>query len=384
MVFFIAILDSTIPYRLTEIVPFLGVSASVVAFTVFLIYTFSKYQKLDFTVLLVTNSYIIMTLLFTIIKDTSNVVSCLYWMWRPLIYSAFMLVLIREDESVLNAFLYAVRDSVLIFFVVSVAMAIIYKNKIIESLSLYNNSQYYLYGNVNSTIRYLFPGIVCSLIIDNKNRKISIITILYFIGFLYLFTNIYSMATGLIGFIFLFAWMFFRKWIQNRIRKVYLITIAAITAVEVGIITFTSNSWLVVFAGFFGKDIKFSGRYYLWRKVLTNIKSSLVIGHGYLKQTALKQMIGNQYGSHNYYLDTVLSGGLVSVVIFVAIVFLLYHYVDSEKMDTIDYILTGSLLSIFIMFLAEPFRGWEHTFIPIICVELVRLRPVKDLQWENY
>ena len=75
-------------------------------------------------------------------------------------------------------------------------------------------------------------------------------------------------------------------------------------------------------------------------------------------------MIGNAYGSHNYYLDVVFQRGLVGFIPLLVLI-LLPVITPQKRINNNCYILLGVSCSYFIMFLMEPFIGTEMLHLPI-------------------
>ena len=96
-----------------------------------------------------------------------------------------------------------IRDVSLLFFLVDIVFAILYPDGI-PSIANEDPDPFLLYGNMNTTARFLFPGLLCSVLLDEKqNKRLSIATAAFFVGFVFLCISVYFMATGLCALLFL-------------------------------------------------------------------------------------------------------------------------------------------------------------------------------------
>ena len=278
-----------------------------------------------------------------------------------------------SDDDELTIMLYTIRDIVVFFFLINIGLSVVYPHGI-PSFTTSVNLPALLYGNVNVTARSIFPGIAASAIIDGKKNRISLSTIILIIGFVFLCVRVYMMATGLISLAVVSIWIIFRKIFIKRSFRILIYSIVAIAFVEFTVVVFYSNQGLISFVtGLFGKDLKFTNRYYLWYAAVKRISESLIYGHGALTQSAMRELIGNPSGSHNYYLDVTLRQGFVGLAAFL---FLIIHSIKklsqvSKSINTEMYMMIGFIISLLLMFLGEPIYEKEHLIIPVFYMFLV-------------
>ena len=120
---------------------------------------------------------------------------------------------------------------------------------------------------------------------------------------------------------------------------------------------------------FFGKQGSFSGRGILWSNCLNAIKQKTYIGFGLQDEEFISYMIGNEFGSHNYYLDLAFQRGVIGLIM-MSILLLSPVFVKNADLSHVHYILIGFCCAYLIMFLAEPFIGTEVLHVPIFYMTL--------------
>lgn len=317
-------------------------------------------------IIVLCNFYLFIIFLTTIFWNKSQVVAYFFQIWKVILMCLIINIVLKSSKKFSISFLLAIRDFTIFFFIINIIYSVINHKILVREC---------LYGNVNATIKCIMPGIICSLILDKKISKISKITITYFSGFIFLFIYSYNMVTALVALLFICAWITFQKVIKKKVKFYYFISIVVILIIE-NIIVISSNiQVLIKIAIFFGKSSDFSGRFFLWNNAIKNIKESIVCGYGYIEASVLKRIIGNPYGSHNYYLDVALNSGIVGVffllLLMIAPIYSIKKAELNSEIDDTQYILLGAWITYLIMFLTEPWAGWEIMFIPVIVAFLI-------------
>lgn len=276
--------------------------------------------------------------------------------------------------SMEKAFLLAVRDITALFFLLDLIYSILYP----KGLSSESGIMLFLYGNVNSTIRHVFAGICCSLLLDVKRQSLSILTLFFFLGMLFLSMNIYIMATAMIALAFVALWTLLKKQLRPRMWRLILIAFAVIVFVELTVVVFYSNETLIRWiTSLFSKDADFSNRLILWRRTLLSVARSPILGQGLQSADVIQEAAGNAYGAHNYYLDLLYQRGATGLALYVLI--LLYPLLRrGRKKETskMQYMLAGFALALDFYCLGEPVFNQEHLLLPILyafCLETERV-----------
>lgn len=280
------------------------------------------------------------------------------------------------------SFIYVIRDLTLFFFIINLFMIILYPAGI-PSITYDSQFPNYLYGNVNSTIKHILPGMCCSSLLDfRKNKKVSFHTFIFIFGIFYQALFIYFTATAVLNCLFILFWIhifcFSNKY---NIRKVYLISITLIFIIEIMLVSRLKVVSLI--SNIFGKDFTFSGRIYLWNNVINLITKKLFVGYGVIDESLEVYLIGNFYGSHNYFLDVLFQRGIIGLIFLITI--MIYPMLVNFEFEKQKYInlLFGYSISCFILFLTEPIYNKEYLILPIIFSLIYSIEKSKNINLKS-
>ena len=270
-----------------------------------------------------------------------------------------------DDEKRTDTFLHAVRDITLVFFVFHCITMIVYPNGIPKFSSL-STFPLFVYGSVNSTIRAIFPGMCCSSILDIREKKLSVATLIFFFGQFYCFFAIYHTSTTLIAICFILCCYLFKKVMSRNIRKIYFISIIGVFVLQITIIILSNVNFIEFIADLFQKSSDFSGRTLLWDNTLLSILANPIIGRGQQTTDVIVREIGNVNGAHNYYLDLTYQRGILGLLVFFVIIVQPFKLIKKEsKVSDTVFILVVYCCACLIMFLSEPFFEYEYNVLPI-------------------
>ena len=271
------------------------------------------------------------------------------------------------DKRKIDSFLMAVRDVTLLFFVVNFVVTFLYPAGI-PSITTDRRFPYFLYGNVNSTIKYIFPGLSASCILDSrKGKKISLVTLFFILGVIENALRIYMTATAVGALLFLTAWILFYDKFNKKTRWVYLAVILVVIIFELTtVIAQDSFSPVRALTSLFGKSTDFSGRAKLWKNGCKLFMNKPLMGYGFRSKEFYKSWIGNSSGSHNYYLDVAIQRGIVGELILVGLIIAPFFMIGNKPISRPYYLLAGLCCACYLMFLVEPFNTTEYLIIPII------------------
>ncbi len=271
------------------------------------------------------------------------------------------------DKRKIDSFLLAVRDLTLIFFVINFVSTLLYPAGI-PSITTDRRFPNFLYGNVNSTIKYIFPGLSASCILDSRrNKKVSNVTLIFILGVIENSLRIYMTATAVGALLFLAVWILFYDKLNKMTRWVYLAVIFFVAVFELTtVIAQDSLSPVRAITSFFGKSADFSGRARLWRNGCKLFLNQPWIGYGYRGREFYKQWVGNASGSHNYYLDVAIQRGIFGELILLGMIIAPFFKMRNRAITRPYYILAGLCCACYLMFLVEPFNTTEYLIIPII------------------
>lgn len=340
------------------------------------IYIVFNFKKISYTMFLII--FFNISLIFSTLINKGELLEAIK---HALIVIAICLIIndIIDNNVKLMSFIHVIRDLSLIVFIINIILFIIYPTGI-PSITYDSEFPNFLYGNVNSTIKHILPGMCCSSIIDYKNgKKFSLWTLIFFFGVFYQAMHIYFTATAVFNCIFIIIWIYFiNKYKNIDIRKIYLLSVLIIFILEIMLVF--RLKLITHFSDLIGKDFDFNGRIFLWENVIRAIVKKVFFGYGLVSDSFLVYLIGNFYGAHNYFLDIFFQRGIIGL--FLLILIILYPISIKKFILNSDIvkILFGYTISCLILFLTEPIYTKEFLIIPIIYSLLSSVERISNKQ----
>ncbi len=329
-----------------------------------------RFSRSDFFVILLYACLALSTFL-----DHGEIAACLINAMQVILI-CFVIKCALRDETKTVVLLRLIRDISLVIFIANIITTFVFPGGI-PPITKQADTPYFLYGNVNTTIKFFFPGLLCSFLLDDKRHKIiSLSTVVFYVGYLYLCFHIYLMATGLCAMVFVLLWKVNRQIITKNIRLICTILISVIILFELAIVVFTNQNLIDTILTMFGKSAGFTGRDYLWSHCIQCIQQKPLLGHGVLPSSQVDTMVGNPSGSHNYFLDVLFQRGIVGFIPFLLFLLVPMFRTSQGIHNKERYILTGFAIAYLIMFMFEPFYGVERFHIPVFYVLNLLTEPV--------
>ena len=267
-------------------------------------------------------------------------------------------------------FLRAVRDVTLVFFTVNFFLMYLLPNGI-PSISEGKVYPQYLYGNYNAVIRYVLPGLVCSLILDGMRERKRIVpsipTWILSVGILISAVTVYFTATAVVTDLLLILWALLYRPFRRHAWKLYGLALLLAAIFELVFVVGAKGSGVLTFvATLFHKPVDFHGRIPLWTKMLISIREKPVFGYGLQTYDMFLKLLGNGYGSHNYVLDMLQQRGLVGLLAILALLFVpAMRGIARTEIDRPLYMVIGACCAFTVQLLFEPCYEAEYLFIPL-------------------
>jgi O-antigen ligase len=180
-------------------------------------------------------------------------------------------------------------------------------------------------GYKNPQVRFLLPYIALSLARNIiQHGRLSQLTYIR-LGIAVFTTLFLKSTTGLVGTVLFFTLLyvfnstghgFFNK-VMTRLLNIRMVfVVASVISVLFILFNFQNNlSFLIV--NVLHKDLDLTDRIYVWENVIPYIRRSPIIGNGVLHAILSRKLIGASH-AHNYLLNTLYNGGLVSLAAIVA------------------------------------------------------------------
>lgn len=271
----------------------------------------------------------LMILLATVINGRSirNAVSVL------LPAMAMMLLFNYGIERKEEVFLTAVRRMMLAFVLINAITVILAPNGL-----FYQDGPNWLFGLKNVHVRYIIPGISMIIAADIYKRGKLIPGDYLLLGLGVINNVLVKSSTGLAGML-LFAALIIsdnfrgkvsRKLIQKMLNPAVLVLASIILYYFV---LSGENSILgTLVSQYFGKDLTFTGRSYVWARCLELFVQKPIVGYGYVNSDEFFKLIGVGIGAHphNYLLAWLFYGGAISLVFVIIAYFVLIKRVKKS------------------------------------------------------
>lgn len=252
----------------------------------------------------------------------------------------------------------------------------------IPSLLQTEGRRYYLFGNINTTSRYLIPGLLFAFLYDllkfKRVRKRSwLLLVIAWITLIKLWA-----VTGMLG-LFVFTVIILIKMNKNKLFLLYICSIIISLSLTIFLVFFKSDSIILsTILDFFNKDMTFSHRDRLWLNAVSMINQSPVWGFGNFSQQEMELYIGNKFSSHNYYLDILLRGGFIALTILICGLLYIGKSIFTSQGTIVITLLTAISSSYFIMWIAEPFISTESFMLPILLIILSRTQSLEKYYFD--
>ena len=195
-----------------------------------------------------------------------------------------------------------------------------------------NSSGYsgnYFLGYDNNLITYIFPALALSFTNSlNKNGKIGLksifLLIISFCSIIFTWS-----ATGVVSMVIMIV-LFFAYTINKKDFPIKKYIVVALSLV-IGIVFLRfQNIFSFIIEGWLKKDLTFTGRTYIWDIFISEIKKSILIGHGIVDSKYLIRTL-NAGHAHNYFLQILYQGGLVTFSMFLGFFFSAINKVKNCK-----------------------------------------------------
>ncbi|API92973.1 MULTISPECIES: O-antigen ligase [unclassified Virgibacillus] len=273
-------------------------------------------------------------------------------------------------------FLFAIYFLLYIYVLTNLIAMFLFPNGI-PSITDNIASPQYIFGNTNSAIKLLLPGLCFAFLYDlisfKKLRKRSwLLLILVWI------TVIKSWSVTAVFGLIIFTFIILYKNSGNKkfVLSYHNSLVFSLIIFLVLVVFRSENSFIVNIVEIFGKDVTFSNRDVLWLNAIDSIKSTPIWGYGYQSEDIIWKHIGNRYGSHNYYLDTMFRGGLISISFLILGLIVFGRNLAKQENTSVKRVLLGTCGAYFLMWIAEPFQSTEYLMLSILFVLISRLNIV--------
>ena len=295
-------------------------------------------------------------------------------------FALFLNYTLHSQKELLNLLL-ALNILTYLYILINLTLIYIYPDGI-PSLIVERDRQYYLFGNVNTTTRYLLPGLMFSFLYDllkyKKIRKRNwLLLVLSWITLIEV-----QAVTGMLGLLF-FTLFTIMKLGKNKAFIVYISTLIGSILLTIFLVFFKLESNLLSnILALFDKDLTFSYRDILWINATDMINQSPLWGYGSFTKEEMELNIGNSFSAHNYYLDILLRGGFIALTILMTSLLYISKSILKSRGSRVVSLIIATSGSYFIMWVAEPFISTESFMLPIFLVIIGRVYTLENLYYD--
>lgn len=301
--------------------------------------------------------YILLVLLYVelviaTLGGRGSTISSVVYALPEIVLCAFICNVESEEK------LYVIKALFYIHFVLMVAnlASVIFFPEGLYTVERSSELQFFL-GHKNSATRVLVPAMAYAMMYDLVKRNSytwrSYLTgVLAFITVTLTWSNTGMIAIGIL-LIFL---LFFKNKIASKLvsAKLFLGIGVGLFVILVGLQSISRFSYIIT--TIFKKSMTLSGRTYIWTAGISAIAKKPILGYGYGVDVWTTVNMGalEPTGLHNYFLDLMFRGGVIQLVIQLALVIVICIKLDKNN-DKFSKMLSFVMLSYFFMWQLEVF-----------------------------
>ena len=287
-----------------------------------LFYFLLRRGKIDKFILFVILFYC--SLLFSTFYFSQSYVNLIYEFASILSWIVLFKINMLDNK---DKFLTTLENTFFILLLINFITIILFPGGFYLNSSGYSGN--YFLGYDNNLITYIFPALALSFTNSlNKNGEIGLksifLLIISFCSIIFTWS-----ATGVVSMVIMIV-LFFAYTINKKdfpIKKYIVVALSLF----IGIVFLRfQNIFSFIIEGWLKKDLTFTGRTYIWDIFIGEIKKSILIGHGIVDSKYLIRTL-NAGHAHNYFLQILYQGGLVTFSMFLGFFFSAINKVKNCK-----------------------------------------------------
>ena len=302
-----------------------------------LFYFLLRRGKIDKFILFVILFYC--SLLFSTFYFSQSYVNLIYEFASILSWIVLFKINMLDNK---DKFLTTLENTFFILLLINFITIILFPGGFYLNSSGYSGN--YFLGYDNNLITYIFPALALSFTNSlNKNGKIGLksifLLIISFCSIIFTWS-----ATGVVSMVIMIV-LFFAYTINKKnfpIKKYIVVALSLF----IGIVFLRfQNIFSFIIEGWLKKDLTFTGRTYIWDIFIGEIKKSILIGHGIVDSKYLIRTL-NAGHAHNYFLQILYQGGLVTFSMFLGFFFSAINKVkDCKEKKYVGIVIFAYLIS---------------------------------------
>ena len=274
-----------------------------------------------------------------------------------------------------------------ILTVVNIASILLYPNGLYIRYDLFSTGEgmaYWFLGNRNLYIDYLFPMIICSLIVQYITQESYMK--FYISVLLGIITVVLTGSATTIFVLTIIAlyYIIFRKGLLKKIvNPIYMILVYGI--VTLIIICFSNTKvFSFIIVNVFKKDLTLSYRTEIWRNVIEHILLKPIVGYGYRSGD---HFIDNSQvmHAHNLFLHFAYSGGIIAMLLLIALmIYAAFRILKINKKSSGYVLFTFIFFSYLWMEFSEPRIYFPFLFaVLVISGNAYKFKDIRKRYFKN-
>lgn len=372
------------PYYFAQLSQLSLINKALMSFTIIFVFVYylSNFEKTKISKSIIFLCLFYLSLFFSNFMNNSLELDELILM--ALAFSFFLFLnYCLDNRNNLLSFLFAMKILTTCYIIINLILIYIYPDGL-PSLTVSEGRKFYLFGNTNTTTRYLIPCLMFSFLYNQlKFGKIGKLNWLLLILSWLTLIKVWA-VTGMIG-LFIFTIFLVWKATKNQLFLIYIVMLLASIIGSLFLIFFKFESNILAYIlGVFNKDMTFSYRDVLWMNAVDLIKQSPTWGYGSFTKEQMELYIGNKFSAHNYYLDILLRGGMITLSFLILGLLYVSKFIIKSLGTNVARLIIATCASYFIMWIAEPFISTEHIMLPIILLMVCRIQTLEMYRFDMY
>ena len=154
-----------------------------------------------------------------------------------------------------------------------------------------------------------------------------------------------------------------------------------------GVLIFGVQRYFADFFSMLGKGSDLSYRQYIWLNAMPLIYDTLfhtIMGHGVTELGEWVEFEGRMWQSHDQYLQIVLDGGLVSLVLFLAILVKSVGYSLKNRNVKLHYLVISLFISYILMMITEIYSYYPQMYVILALLSSVNMNIGERLNHKDF
>lgn len=287
-------------------------------------------------------------------------------MYRVFSYSILFVGLAMIVDDGMQTDSISLLRAMVIFFGGLIIANYIFMKMYPDGVSIEHGVKYYLFGSYNTTIRKLIPGIYCSVLLSfYRKKRITVFPIVLFLLLFLFCLHVWSVTSSIGLLIFGGAVAFFIFMGKQGPFRYWYFFIGSIILTLIFAVFQNFQVFSYIIMNILKKDMTLSTRTTVWKTTILMIKNKVIWGYGQVDNELNRRILGAA-SAHNVYLDALYFGGIVFLVILIAVVLIVGRKLQQEyeiETNIVTVASEGLFCAYFLMWNFEPFADLNSFYV---------------------